>query len=102
VKRFLLPILILAIATPAMPMGPMRFEHRFRWGWGDVILFSVAVSTLVFGALLANTFLLGASLLAIGLGLYFIQSNSPQWWRGAVAFALLLLAFAVLTGAITI
>ena len=101
-KRFLLPILILAIAVSAMPIGPMRFEHRFRWGWGDVILFSVAVSTLVFGALLTNTFLLAASLLALGLALLFAMSNSPQWWRGVVAFALVLFTFAVLTGTVLI
>ena len=97
-KRAALPLLLLLATALAAPMGPMRHEFRFRWGWGDVVLASVAAMTLVFGALLANYVLLGAALAAIVLTALMIEANSPQWWRGVLAFALLLLSFYVLFG----
>ncbi|NPA85439.1 MAG: hypothetical protein GXO07_05505 [Crenarchaeota archaeon] len=88
--------LVLALLVLASLAAPMRHEFRMRWGWGDLMVVGVAAMVLTFGALLVNFALLGAALLALAVTAAMMMADFPQWWRGVLAFALLMTAFALL------
>ncbi len=87
---------LLLLLTLPLLATPMRWHHRWHWAWSDVVLLAVASMTLVYGALVANLTLLGAAALALALGAALNYYGYPDWSRGLIALALLLLAFYVL------